>query len=97
MAIGVIACAGDKTEPMTIGDIRQSLNNGQTLSRRAWMTQSMGAAGVMPLLAAAAPLGPASAAEPAPGRAANFDWQDPADNLRMHSRRWGTLEEGEEA
>lgn len=78
-------------------DRRNLLTRGGAVG--AGLAASIPLAGCAPALASS----PGSAARgTAPNGATltpspTFGWQDPAENLRMLSRMWGTIEEGEEA
>ncbi|MEO0412838.1 MAG: DUF1838 family protein [Pseudomonadota bacterium] len=74
-------------------DLRRSLFQGGLINRRSALTAALGGAA----LAGAGPAVQSRSGPPQAQEASSFDWQSPAENLRMLSRMWGTVEEGEEA
>lgn len=94
-------------EPSNIATPGQPASSSQGIGRRDLLGKAMlGGAGAM----AALPLAACATASAQPGGAMgggtpsgtltpnpDFGWQDPAENLRMLSRMWGTVEEGEQA
>ena len=75
-----------------IADFARTALDGHFLNRRDMLAGSMGLAalGAMPLAANAAPTAGGAARRA-------FDWTSPAENLRILSRMWGTIEPGVEA
>ena len=78
-------------------DLRRSLFEGGLVSRRGLFAGlgGLGAAGAIAGLAGAS--ASAAAFNENTSRDTDFGWNDPAENLRMLSRMWGTIEPGEEA
>jgi hypothetical protein len=73
-------------------DLRRSLADSQGLVGRRGAMRMFGATAALAGLGAA----PARANENLT-RTSGFGWNEPAENLRMLSRMWGTIEEGETA
>ena len=93
-------CQGD---PLIASDGAPPLVTDRRSLLRGAMLGGAGAMAAMPLAACATPQmarTPAFASGTGPGRmepSSTFGWQDPAENLRMLSRMWGTIAEDEAA
>jgi hypothetical protein len=90
--IGSISTAGKLAQPMKIEFARAAEAGGLVTRRNALGGIGM-AALALPMMGARA----AGANENLTRRHSGFGWNDPAENLRILSRMWGTIEPGKEA